>query len=500
MQQPPKVKQKKAPSMWLALVILAVAALAALALVLLLPQLVPPAEQLYPDPEVVLTFQTLDISDAAQLDSITIQHAAGDSYTLRYKDGALYLEENGQLLDINDSYSEEFIAAATTIAVENTVAEDAAQVEEHLAEMGLAPAQTTVRVRYVDGKTNVLEIGAGVPLTTYSYYRWSGDPGVYMCDVGIAEIFALEANRLMPVEQPVLDAGLADRVEIRNTFGDLTMQFTVNEQGISTATLVQPVCYPMSSSATSAMITVLDSLRLGTLLGDLTEENRAQYGFDQPLCTVDIHQQEGFHAQVNGDGQLIAQMMPAQQFRFVFGCLEEEFFYTCAYEGKVYLVSRFLVEPWIAAKADSLLTARPADMGTAQISDIQVETQTGSLHVQIDYVERVMENNELELDAEGNEIYDLVAVCNGESIPADQAQALVDRITAMGVSGSVPTGWKPETENPRWRIVLTTIGGTSRTLEAYRLDAFSDALAVDGVIMHYCYVEALASAMGEMMP
>ena len=57
----------------------------------------------------------------------------------------------------------------------------------------------------------------------------------------------------------------------------------------------------------------------------------------------------------------------------------------------------------------------------------------------------------------------------------------------------------PEGEAPRWRIVLTTVGGTTRELAAYRLDAFSDALAVDGVAIHYAHEEAIDLILADLL-
>lgn len=52
---------------------------------------------------------------------------------------------------------------------------------------------------------------------------------------------------------------------------------------------------------------------------------------------------------------------------------------------------------------------------------------------------------------------------------------------------------------PRWRIVLTTVGGATREIAAYRLDAFSDALAVDGVAIHYVHEEAIDLILADLL-
>ena len=498
MQHPQKKKETKTlPVRWLVIGLLA--AVLVLAAVLLVPKLFPrPVGQLFPDPEPVLNFETLKVSEATQLSSITITPRDGDSYTLRYQGETLLLEENGQLLDINDSLCADLLEAATTIAVEDVVTRDGSEVAEHLPDMGLEPPRITVTVRYTDGREDILSIGDGVPHTTYSYYRFSGDPGIYMCDAGIAEIFGFTARQLLPVTQPQLVGSLVDRLTIVGAAGELEITLSMDASGSTTGQLVSPVAYPVAADAAAALMTSMENFRLGTRMGDAAALS-AEYGFDQPLCTVDIHQKEGMFTRVNDAGELVVETMPAQQLRFVFGRAEGDYFYTCAYEGEAYLVSRFLVEPLVAAAPEKLFTSHPADLG-GWPTCIQVETEQGTLTVEISQTLRLLENGEPETNEDGEWIYDTTATLDGQPLPAEQAETLVSRLRALSFSGDVPQGWSPGDAQPRWRMRLTAPDGTIRTLTAYRLDAFSDAVAVDGIVLHCCYVEALATALGELMP
>lgn len=497
MQHPVKRKEKKPlPRRWLLAGLLA-AALVLLALALFHDRLFPaPVQQLYPDPVAELPFETLAENPPEQLEAITVTHEDGHSYTLRYREGALLLEKEGALLDINDSLCADLLEAATTVSVENVVTRDGSEVAEHLSDMGLEPPQIAVQVRYTDGSEQTLHIGGSVPGTTYSYFRWSGDAGVYMCDAGIRETFAHTANRLLPVTQPRLTASLVDRLTIANAAGEMEMTLRRNASGESIGQLLQPVAYPMEGSAASALLTALENFRLGTLLGDGAADD---YGFDAPLCTVDIHQQEGLYTRVNEAGELVVETTPAQQLRFVFGRADGEYFYTCLYEGQAYLVSRFLVEPMIAANSENLMTLHPADLG-GWPAKIVVETDTGSLTAEIRQELRLQENGEPELNEDEEWIYDTIATLDGAPLPPQQAEALVARLKSLSFAGKVPQGWSPQGAAPRWQMQLTDGEGTLRTLTAYRMDAFSDAVAVDGVLLHYCYVEALAAALGELMP
>lgn len=498
MQHPQKRKEKKTlPVKWLALGLL----LAALALTaaLVIPKFLPqPQGNLYPEPEVELKFETLQVNDAAKLSSITVAPRDGEPYTLRCQNDTLLLELDGQLHDINDSLCADLMKAATTIAVENVVTRDVSEVAEHLPDMGLEPPLITVTVAYTDGKEEILSIGGSVPYTTYSYYRWSGDGGVYMCDAGIAEIFGHTANQLLPVTQPQLIGSLVYRLTIANPAGELVIGLAMDASGTTTGQLQSPISYPIAMDAASALMTSMENFRLGTRMGD-AENLSEDYGFDEPLCTVDIHQKEGMFTRINDEGQLVVETLPAQQLRFVFGRPEGEYFYTCAYEGSAYLVSRFLVQPMIAAAPEKLFTRHPADLGSLP-ARIQVETERGSLTMEISQTLRLLENGQPETNEDGEWIYDTTATLNGETITGEQAELLVSRLRALSFSGNVSDGWAPGDAQPRWIMRLTAADGTERTLTAYRMDAFSDAVAVDGVILHYCYTEALEMALGEWMP
>ena len=110
----------------------------------------------------------------------------------------------------------------------------------------------------------------------------------------------------------------------------------------------------------------------------------------------------------------------------------------------------------------------------------------------------MLENNQLELDVEGNTVYHTSVTVNGREAPQELADTLADSLHAFTVEGSIPANAKPE-EEPRWRITLVTEDGDIRVLEGYRLDVFSDAVAVDGTMCHYVYDEAIDVLMAGLV-
>ena len=481
---------------------LLVAVAAAAALVVLLPTL----RARFPgvmDEQLLakLTFRTLEVGDAKVLESITVTPTDGERYTLVYRDQALYLRgADGSLTLINESYSDQIVKAATEIAVEDTVTEDVAEVADHLGDMGLEPAQITVQVDYLNGREVTLQIGASVPGTTYFYYRWSGDQGVYMCDTGIHDAFVYTPETLLPVEQPTLVPALIDHATLRMAGGEtIEATFTADSTDAWLGTLRQPYHYPMDAQATTKLMEAFRNFRLGAKVGPVTAANSAEYGLVTPTAVLDIHQQQGLHSVIGADGVLETQQTGEETIRLRFGAKDGEFFYFCEYAGECYRVSSFLVTAFVQANAEDYLSRAPADLGTARIASIAVQLGEGALDLRAAYTEHVQENNQIETDAEGNTVYDVSVTLNGKAIQTDAFEALVGRLQQMTVSGRLTEPVTP-TGTPRWQMTLTTVGGATRTLAAYPMDAFSDVLTVDGVAMHYLNAEAIQIALGELYP
>lgn len=448
-----------------------------------------------------LTFRTLDTADVSVLDTVTVRQTDGDSYTLRYRSGKFYLAgADGADQLVNESYTDAIIAAATVIAVEDTVTEDAAEVADYLADMGLVPPAITVTVSYASGRTDTLELGATVPGTTYHYFRWSGGDGLYMCDIGTYEAFEYTAQMLLPVTQPTLVPQLIDRLTIRTpAAGTLALTFVVDGTQAYLGTVREPYHYPMDSQAAAALMSALQNLRLGVKVGTVDETNRVTYGFDAPAAVLDIHQQQGLTTAVDAAGALTSVQTQEQTIRLTFGKQDGEFFYFCQYAGDCYRVSRFLAAPLIAVSADACLTRAPADMGSVSIASIQAQTGDGALDVRAVYTEHVLENNQIEKDENGDTVYDISVTANGVPITVDAFNALTQRLQQMTVSGRLDAAQTP-TGAPRWQLAITTTGGVTRTLAAYPLDAFSDVLTVDGVAMHFISAEAIRIALAELYP
>ncbi len=475
----------------------------AVALVLLLPQI----KRIFPSPVAAnlsggREFQVLDKADPQELRSISVTHLGGEAYTLLYREGELLLQGAGEgLLPVDPALSENILEAATVITVQDTVTRDGEEVRGHLEDMGLAPPQIEVRVLYQGGREDTLSLGWKVPETGYYYFRWSGDPGVYMCDQGIYQSFEYTARLLLPVERVALAQPLIDRIRLRLRGQELLeLGFATDGQGSLSAALESPFFYPLDVAAAQALLTTAAQFRLGAPREDITWENRGDYGFEGPLAEVEIHQREGVLDQVDEAGALVPGVAPEQILAFVLGEKAGDFFYTCQYGGRYYDVSSVLVEAFVNTTLEGLLSKYPGDMEPGEVAALSVLIRGRPLELRKEKTERVLPNNQLDNDPAGNILYDVQATLNGGAIAVDTFDNLVGRLAAMRVSGQVEEGFAlPEEAAPRWRLTLVTEEGISRTLEGYAVNPFFDAVAVDGVVRHTMHGEAVEIALGELL-
>lgn len=487
MQHPPKKQQPVRKRKW-RLIVLTIAALAfSLAFVLLLPAIRKafPAQKMAFE-VVQSTVRTLGARDASQIECIVIEPDDQSSYTLHMRDGALMLERGGALAAIAEDAQAAILETVTQITVQDTVTEDASEVADQLDAMGFTSPQCRAVVRYADGSEDTFEVGRLVHGAADYYYRWSGAEGIYTCHSGVLETFSTAENLLLPFRQPVIYSSLVDSLALTNTNGTCAFAFANGTSG----QLTVPVAYPLTDHTAQTLLTAVNNFRLGAYEAPLTDENRAEYGFDAPLCTIELSQREGAASVIGEDGTLTTAVLPAQTQRFVIGRSEGEFFYTCAYEGDIYFISRFLAETLVQADWQSLISRTPAAMGDSQLSQIVFEVPDATVKVHITRIESVLANNELEVDTGGNLVYLTSVTVNGEEAPQELLDDLLDRLNTFTVEGSIPANAAVDAE-PRWRITLVTETGDTRVLEGYPLDVFSDAVAVNGVMCHYVYDEAI---------
>lgn len=485
MQHPQKRKIPKSRGRWIWVSEVGALALAVALLVLLpvIQQRFPARKQTIPVSEQPV--KTLALRESGQVESITVSPMDGESYTLVMQEGTLYAQSEGGLLELDADKADELLKAVTEITVQGVVTEDVSEVEEHLGEMGLEPPLSQAVVRYADGSEETIQLGGTVPGTSYSYYRWSGGSGVYMGDEGIRDALGLSLSRLLPFSQVQIAGELVEEIRL----DEMIIRFHTAETGQTTASLTEPYVYPISSETCQSLQDTLSSFRLGAREPAITNDNRGDYGFDDPLCTITVRTGEGYVSAVDAEGQLTVYQVSAQEYHIVIGQTEGDYFYTCQYGDGYYLISRFLVEYLVQATPRNLATRNPADMGDAFITRTVINANGATLEMTASRTEQTDEN--------GAVTYAVQVAVNGVSAPQERLDSLTDGLRQLTANGEAPANWiAPAQESPRWELVLETENGQKRLIQAYRLDAFTDVLCVDGVSLHTVDDEAIDRLLG----
>ncbi len=496
MNQPEKKGFRRVlPLLWLAAVLLL-----AIAFVALLPAIKEkyPADAPEQDLQTTAADRLIAGKDKQTLQSITVSHLDGDTYTLLYRDGSLYLTlKDGTSEPINEALTDDLIEYATQIYVEETVVEDESEFLENLPDMGLEPPQIEVVSTFEDGSTQTVSLGYPFSTSAYYYYRWSGDCSIYLCYAGVYQTFEYSADMLLSISQPVITRSLVERVSLLPRGGDpIVCSFTANDSETVSGTLQSPFVYPMEQDATDSLLNALQNFRLGARLEAATEDTRAQYGLANPQVVVKITQREGLYSLTDSDGVLQTYPLAASAYTLSIGDQDGEFFYYCEVDGICYRASSFLLAAFLNADAMNYVSLHPASLGDETLQSITLQTGNGTLDFRAVYTENVLPNNELETDKNGNIVYTANITVNGDPITEDAYTELISRLQQMAVSGRLETQAVPNSV-PLWQLILITDQGKTRTLTAYTMDSFSDILAVDGLALHYLSSEALGIALGE---
>ena len=435
---------------------------------------------------------------AEMLKSIKISPLNEETFILHYINEKLYVEEGEALNEVQPIYAEALIKASTLILAEDTVALNLQEVESVLPDMGLDTPKSEVVIEYADGQSITLYLGGNVPHTNFGYFRWGN--GVYLCNSDMFDVFTMTKRRLLPLEKIQISAKLINEVTL--TLADkepIKMTFESDNQGVVFGTMITPISYPLKSDETKKILTSLENFRLGTKVEVLVPEKMEKLGFDKPLAVIEIHQKEGAYSYSNQNGELLAKQLPVMDLRFVIGKQKGEHFYNCEYSGSYYLVNRYMLEYIMGIDPVQLLTNRPADVGDVELGKVSLQTGAGLIDIRVNYSEKVLPNNELELDEFGKPIIETTVVCNGENMSLEAWNALVKRMKEFSVAGKISDDFNIKEHSPRWIWTLKSLGGIERKIEGYTMDAFSDAIVVDGVMRHFADKDAMEIVFGDLL-
>ena len=419
--------------------------------------------------EAASTGAQLILRDAAQLASITVTAPEGENYTLLYENGALWYQ-TAEPFPVDDVLAVDILMACTSLSAEETLAETA---PEDLSPFGLAPAQCTVTIACQNGETVTCHIGYRLPLDTGYYFMLAGDQRLYRVHDDILKTFQVAEGVLYPVEQVRLTGALIDEITLYGA--DDQPLYAFQRRGDSFY-MTHPHRYPADREMLANIVTALENFRLGAYVGP---EANAALGDHQYRLV--IHEAPG-SAGVLAGGMLTAAEQPEKTTEMILWPLGDDQAGHCAVNGQVYRFLRLsLAFLYQLDLAWDTLPSKPAgDVTMERLASLRVNGDA----YQLSRAERVLPNNEIETDAEGNILYDLSVTKNARAISSDAFEARLAALASVAVGGRLPSGWQPE-QPVTDTLVFTFVDGTTRTLTLAPYDALHNAVGVDGEYLFY---------------
>jgi len=447
---------------------------------------------------------TLSDRETAEIQRLRIQIRGQEAWSAqRDSAGQLrVLPEEGDASaagwSVDAALGERIEDALAHVVYEDILSEDADEYQGRLAEFGLADPAVIASVTYTDGSSLTLRIGEKSSLSDadYRYMTVDGDPRLYAVAGSLAEDLLVEKELLHPVPQLQLQSARMDRIRIYR--GSMELQAEWKLQGAiedpeAPASWLAGwrdgadfVYYPADQDQISDLKKNAENLRLGMYVSGASAQQLAETGLDTPSWRVEIHLAAGKTGRITEEGAYDVQDWPEETFVLDIGKARNEMTEYCLWEGAVYTVSRFLLDPLTAldpqATAARYLAALPAE----NLSSLEITDRDGT--------RTVYELTRQSLPAaEGEDAPQTETVCrkNGQDISWSAFEAAYERWRVVDVTGRLPQGWVKK--DTRVTVRFKSVSGGIHTLELSDFDALHDAVTLDGHTLFYLIKNGLPS-------
>jgi hypothetical protein len=425
---------------------------------------------------------------AEEVARITVSRLSGEGYVLAGENGRLSVQGRPDFV-MDEDKEKSLLIACAIIEAEDTVSEAREEWEPHKADFGLNPPAVTVEVTYTDGKTAAFSLGAKSPVNNWNYFTLENDPGLYLASADLIDLFDQDVTVFHHVDQPVIHHQRIDSVTIQNGLGNVEAAWKLETDitdvnALSAWRMTVPYSYPCDADAMETLVSALEKLYLGQFVSKATEEARAQYGFTPPRRVITLHQAAGEIAAVGETGAYGVMHYPESTLALTIGTAGDDYVDYVEVGGSIYLVST-ISQPLLGSLVpENTLLLQPAAISMDAIASLVVEQNGESRTYTLRRVERVLPNNELATDEEGNVLMDTFVDLNGKESSFPDFEAAITALQSVTVSGRLPEGFVPG-ENPSVKLIFTFLDGRTRTLDAAPFDALQDALSVDGTYLYY---------------
>ena len=428
----------------------------------------------------VVTAQSVTLSnrEAADIARIDIENRYDAPYALLNGPAGWQMADDADFR-LRDSALDAIVNNAALIVAEDTVGDLSEHPEWALMNFGLEQAAARVTVTFSEGDSLAFRIGDSVPQETPAYYfLLEGDSHIYTISSDVFEAYTYTRLGLHDVTDPALKGELIDRIEFSGSDA-----FTAEKRDDGWY-LTAPFVYPLSDTAMDALLKKLEGLRFAQYVGRAEECDLASLGLEPPLRTLTLDIPETVVTGYDQNDEAMAETrLPAYQLTFDLGDSENEVVFYCRYRGEVVKATVFSAGFLRTQGTDSLLLTAPFNAPTNDLSGLILRRDGEELAYEISLVERVLPNNDFELDESGRILYDVAVRRDGQAVDSDAFLAAYRGLLSLRTEDRLPAGWQIPDAAPALTVEVVR-SGSRRQVALYPLDALHDAVAVDGVALY----------------
>lgn len=415
--------------------------------------------------------------DASQVLSMRIQLPGETPYTL------LRAESGFVVQGLSDFQLDQAEVAMMASNVSKVVAEEAlGEMDtnpENLAAFGLSDQVIQVDAGYTDGETKLFLLGknTGAEIPT-DYLMVSGDRQVYTISASMKSMFDRQLNTLHTLPRIDFNSKLLDRVRIKGQEDFILSQ----QEGLWEIT--SPIRYPADEMMARQLLEGIGKMRLAVYVGKETAKHLQEYGFSDQSTSISFDLASSVITALDDKGQVVqSQDVPAQTIQLTFGHQIGNIGFYCLYDGSIYQASLASMGFLKELSLHNALSTSPVNIPINRLTQLRVSGNGTETNYDIELVEKILQNNALAVDEQGNQLYEPDVSKNGVSIPSEDFLREYIKLMGIRASGSLPKDFIPE-NNPL--ITFTFKQKESQTeLALFPFDALHYAMRVNGVFFHY---------------
>lgn len=351
--------------------------------------------------------------------------------------------------------------------------------QESLNSLGLGEDAARVSAHYADGQTASLMIGSSVPgETPADYLMMAGDPLIYSVSTTVKEVFDRGLNTLHPVPRLNFNSELVDAIRFEGE-GAFALR-----QDAGLWQIESPIQYPTDGQMVRAMLLAVEKMRLAVYVGPADPPNLARYGFVPQSRAVVFELAESVITGYDREGaKVLSEAVPQQTLRFSIGNRIGTIGFYCLYDESIYQAS--LVSMGLFADITMAQTAAktPANIPVNRLRHLKIQESGDARMYDISLTERILPNNQIMTDENGNLLFEPIIYSNGAELDSDFFLSEYLKLMALAAAGEVPAGYQPDGKAER--IYLLETASEPLELALYPFDALHYAMRVNGVFLHY---------------